>query len=121
MRRTYLPLLLLLLCSAASAQVKQRTLKGYMGLEGGESFTYEMDFKDSAGHIKGYAYTWLQKGKEVKASIKGEINRKAHTVSFYEDEIIYNKGFASNVTICLVKATLRYQKDAEGGYKLSGT
>ena len=66
-------------------------------------------FRDSLGAVNGHSYTW-EKGekptKEVVASIVGRVDKKNKSLSFREDKITSNKGFESNVTICLVQAVL---------------
>ncbi len=103
----------------ASAQPKLKELKGYLGVGGGESFDYKLVFTDSLGYIKGHSYTWLYQNAEVKAAISGYIDRGAKTITFREDSIIYNRGFQSNATICLINSTLSYRQE-EGGNVFKG-
>jgi hypothetical protein len=112
MKDNYVGLLLMLLFPLQSvAQSSEKILKGYLGVEGGESFVYKLVFTDSLGHIKGHSYTWLYEKSEVKATITGYIDRHKKTLSFKENNIVYNKGFQSNTTICLINAVLRYKED----------
>jgi hypothetical protein len=104
-------LLILLLPLVAAAQSNEKTLKGYLGVEGGESFVYKLVFTDSGGYIRGHSYTWLYEKSEVKATITGFIDKKNKTLSFKENNILYNKGFQSNTTICLINAVLRSKVD----------
>ena len=90
------------------------TLQGYLGVEGGESFKFQLEFVDSAGTISGHSYTWLYENSEVKTAITGTIDRQRQTLSFRETSIIHNKGFKSNVTICLINATLRFEATDQG-------
>lgn len=106
-------------CFAAAAQVKNYTLKGYMGVQGGESFSYKLVFSDSAGNIKGYSLTYLTETKDAKAWITGRIDRKNKTLSFRETSIVYNNGFESNAIMCLVDAQLSYVPSNKG-YVLEG-
>jgi hypothetical protein len=94
-----------------AAQPKEKTLKGYLGVEGGESFVYQLIFTDSLGYIKGHSYTWLYEKSEVQAAITGYIDKKNKTFSFKENIILYNRGFQSNTTICLINALLRYKQE----------
>jgi hypothetical protein len=93
------------------AQQKGQTLQGYLGVEGGESYTYRLVFTDSSGYIKGFAYTWLYEQKQVKATITGRIDRANKVLSFKETSIVSNSGFESNTTICLIQAELKYKRD----------
>jgi len=96
-------------CKQVCYGQKETTLKGYLGVQGGEAYTYKLVFNDSAGFIKGYSYTYLYETKEVKAAITGFIDKTNRTLSFHETEIVYNHGFESNTTICLINATLKYK------------
>lgn len=96
------------------AQSPATVLKGYLGVQGGEVYTYKLVFQDSAGNISGHSYTYLHEGKEVKATIAGRINKLDKTLSFQEKEILYNNGFESGTTICLINATLRYKRGDDG-------
>jgi len=117
--RICVSLMLLAMPLMASAQPKLKELKGYLGVGGGESFDYKLVFTDSLGHIKGHSYTWLYQNAEVKAAISGYIDRGAKTIAFREDSIIYNRGFQSNATICLINSTLSYRQE-EGGNVFKG-
>ncbi len=88
-------------------------LKGYLGVEGGESFNYVLEFKDSLGYISGYSYTYQQEKKDVKAAITGVLDRVNQTLSFQENQLIYNHGFESYATICLIKAILKFNKNGD--------
>lgn len=102
------------------SQEQVRTLKGFLGVEGGESFSYRLEFTESEGELEGYAYTWLHEGKEVKAKITGKLDRATRRLSFRETEILYNKGFESTAVICLIDAELTYQKDESGAGRFAG-
>ncbi len=104
---------------AAKAQVKTTTLKGYIAVAGGESFTYKLVFSDSLGAINGYSLTYAEEKKEVRSSITGTIDRKARTFSFRETSIVYNHGFESKAIMCLVDTKLKYAR-SNNSYVLSG-
>ena len=114
---------LLILCCiisfAAKAQIKPITLKGYIAVEGGESFTYKLVFTDSAGTIKGYSLIYQDEIKDVKSDVVGNIDRKAKTLSIKETSIVYNHGFESNAIMCLVSAQLKYAY-SNNAYTLAG-
>lgn len=93
------------------AQSKTIQLIGYLGIEGGESFSYKIDAIDSLGYLKGYASAWLIEGKEVKAAINGFVDKKNKILTFQETEIVANKGFESRKTICLIQASLSLNKE----------
>ena len=102
------------------AQQKSYNLKGYIAIEGGESFTYKLIFKDSAGVINGYSLIYANDKQDVKTTISGHIDRALKSLQFSENEIEYNHGFQSNVTLCLVQAILKY-KCSNANCKLSGS
>jgi len=98
----------------------QYILKGYLGIEGGESFHYELHFADSLGYVKGYTYTFNQPKSDVKTSFTGFLDRKNKTLSFQEKEILYNHGFVSRATICLISSTLQFIKEENGQLSFTG-
>lgn len=108
----------LILITAVSAQVfaqkKQYSLKGFMGIQGGESFTYILDLHDSAGNMmSGYGYTYANEKNDVKAAIVATIDRSNNTINLREVSILYNNYFVSKATICLVDAKLVYNKNEQ--------
>lgn len=124
MRISVLPALLLCagFATGAGAQIKTLSfsLVGTLGVQGGESFTYEINATDSAGTIKGFALTYARPGMDTRARITGKLDRAARTLTFHETEIVYNKGFSSEATLCLISARLSYHKDESGNLVLSG-
>ncbi len=111
-----------LLCTTSVFAANEVTLKGYIGIEGGESFSYKIVFTDSAGFIHGYSLTYIQEAKDTRSAISGYLDRANHTISFKELNILYNHGFHSNNTMCLIDATLKYVPDnAHTGHVMKGT
>jgi len=99
--------LLFLTFSLANAQEYPYKLKGFIGIQGGESFTYVLELKDSTNDfVTGFAYTYADEGKDVKATVVGKINRVSKTLDFSETSIIYNRGFTSKAVICLLQSHL---------------
>ncbi len=106
---------LFIVCELVAAKAfSQYRLKGFLGVEGGESFHYVMEFTDSSGYINGYAYTYQTKKKDVKARIEGRLDKENKTLRFRETELLYNHGFESYATICLIQAELKFVKEEEG-------
>ena len=104
-------LLLFLLCCTlpAAAQQASYLLKGFMGVQGGESFTYKLELKDSTRNLlSGYASTYLNEKNDVKAYVVAEVDRSQKTLMVRELRIVYNNYFRSNAIICLVEALLTY-------------
>jgi hypothetical protein len=104
---------------AVFAQSNTYTLKGYIAIEGGESFTYKLIFTDSAGSIKGYSLIYTDEKKDVRTALHGSINRNTKQLLFNETTIEYNHGFESNATLCLIVAQLNYNC-SKGNCTLSG-
>jgi hypothetical protein len=100
---------LLLSCSLLHAQKNEYSLKGFMGVQGGESFTYKLELKDSVRNIlSGYAYTYLNEKNDVKTYVIAEADRDKKTLFIREATIIYNHYFESKALICLVESLLTY-------------
>lgn len=102
------------------AQKQSYTLKGFMGVQGGESFAYELKLTDSTGkYLQGTATTSHEdaSGKFVAAAVVAVLDRSAKTLCITEKTITANKGFKSRAIICLVESILQYDEAAQ---KLSG-
>lgn len=103
----FLPLLLS--CSLLHAQKNEYSLKGFMGVQGGESFTYKLELKDSVSNIlSGYAYTYLNEKNDVKTYVIAEADRDKKTLFIREVTIVHNHYFESKALICLVESLLTY-------------
>ncbi|MFT4062882.1 MAG: hypothetical protein QM642_11060 [Edaphocola sp.] len=106
--------LLLMLCvhfpDETFAQ-KEYRLTGFMGVQGGESFTYQLVLKDSTGnYLNGYALTYLNQKNDVKALVTAVIDKDKKTLRIKEEQIVYNNYFESRALICLVEAVLTYKE-----------
>ena len=120
MKNAFALVALVLLMSVVSARAQPHTFRGYMGVEGGTAYSYKLVFDDSSGYIRGYAYTYIEEGKEVKATISGRLDRQKKNLFFQETSIVYNHGFEASTTMCLVKATLSLKKSSDGSDIFSG-
>ena len=109
-----LTIVYLLFATAVSAQSRQTTLTGTILVETGEKFPYKIEFTESEGAIKGYAYTFSEP-TQTKAAIKGTVDRLAHTLRFKETEIISSHGVRTKAFMCLVNAHLEYAHTHLGG------
>jgi len=104
--RCYILMVLFLLSAAgAQAQSKEHILKGIVKIKDGETCKYVIGFTLSGNSLTGYSNTTNPEGIELKASIKGSINRKKHTLSFME----FNTVVDSPNEACLFDARLSYQ------------
>jgi hypothetical protein len=93
----------------ANAQKNEYTLTGYMGVQGGESFHYDMKLKDSVGNmLSGYANTYSKPENNVRAYVVAEVNRDTKTIHVRENTIVENNYFVSEYIICLVEADLKF-------------
>ncbi len=111
-------LLFLLGINIANAQ-ETYILNGMMGVQGGEIFNFKLELKDSVNNfMTGYAYTYYEQNKDVKAAVIATIDRKSKILHITEQYIIHNKGFTSKVLICLVVSELIYD---ESKINLAGT
>lgn len=117
--KQYILFLIIVFCSGlegisiATAQ-KSIKLEGIIGMEGGELFSYDLSATASGSNeYKGVVKTYALKDKEVLAEVILTVDPNNHTVELKETKILDNTGFKSNVTICLVRATLTY--DASKG------
>lgn len=95
-------------------------LKGYLGVQGGESFHYELHFTDSNNVVNGFSYTYAEPNKKVKTAFTGIIDKVAQTLAFQETAIVYNRGFESKATICLIQAVLKFVNQENGQRVFAG-
>jgi len=92
-----------------NAQKNEYTLKGYMGVQGGESFHYDLHLSDSVGNIlSGYSSTYSIPDNDVKTYVVAELDRNSKTLHIKEGTIVHNNYFQSKVIICLVDCNLKY-------------
>ena len=83
-------------------------LTGYMGVQGGESFSYRLELKDSTGdYLSGYSYLFKTKGNEVKTAVVVKRDKFKKSLFLKETDIIYNNNFKSKAVICLVESNLQ--------------
>ncbi len=94
--------------STAFAQQGDYLLEGNLVVKSGETFKYQLSFREKRGHLKGHSLTWLEGGKPSKANISGTIDKKRNTIYFTEEatgELVDTK----ETTICYISGTLAYQ------------
>ncbi len=123
MNKIIFSLLLLTFLVSNSIQVianqEEFNLKGYMGVQGGESFNYNLQLRDSSDHyLVGYGFTYNDPNKDVKTSVTAIINRAEKTLYIQEKNIIHNRGFKSKAVICLVESRLSLDEKSNN---LTGT
>jgi hypothetical protein len=95
-------------------------LKGFVGIQGGESFIYELHLSDSLGDfLRGKATTSMEDAPNnyVQANVVAKLDKDKRTLYILEKEITANSGFRSRAIICLVESNLVFE-ESEG--KLSG-
>lgn len=95
-------------------------LHGKLVMATGESFPYHLSFRDSAGVVHGYSYTYDQPN-EAKSTIRGELNPTLKTLEFKETGIVSSHDVHTQAFMCLLHAALRYERDPiTGGMALKG-
>ena len=102
------------------AQSKTTTLNGTLTVTTGESFPYKLELRDSGNYVVGYSYTYAPP-QETKAIIKGKLDRRMHTLSFKEYEIVYSHGYRTRAFMCLVNARLEAVQGGPKGKFLAGS
>lgn len=87
-------------------------LQGYMGVQGGELFNIKLElYQEGPNKWSGFSYTYDQIDKAVKAAIDVEIAADRKSMTIIENQLIYNHGFKSKATICLMLADLKVNED----------
>jgi hypothetical protein len=110
-------LLLLWPWSAAFAQTRPLTLTGSI-IVSDDTIPYKVVLTESNGEVKGYSLTYNDP-YETKTKIKGALERRNHTFSFKETEIVYIHGYHSGPSLCLIDASLE-EVHGSRGYILRG-
>lgn len=86
-------------------------LNGYMGVQGGESFSYRLELTDSSENfLSGYSYIYKNKDKDVKTAVVVQRNSNDKSLHLQETTIIYNRGFESKAVICLVESEMKFDE-----------
>lgn len=86
-------------------------LQGYMGVQGGESFSYRLELTDSSeNYLSGYSYLYKNKDNDVKTAVVVQRNRNDKSLHLQETSIIYNRGFESKAVICLVESEMKFDE-----------
>lgn len=106
---SFLSVCLFILAPHVMAQKNEYLLKGYMGVQGGESFHYDLRLKDSVRNIlSGYSSTYQNPENDVRTYVVAQLDRDGKTIHIKENTIIQNNNFKSRATICLVEVQLKY-------------
>lgn len=101
-------------------QSRPVVLRGTLGVEGGELFTFKLVITEGdSGRLTGVAYTWLNEAADAKTAVTGTIDRQRKKLSFREINIIHNNNFQSRAILCLLDAHLNY-KFGNNGFTLEG-
>jgi hypothetical protein len=79
-----------------------------------------LELRDSGNYVVGYSYTYAPP-QETKAVIKGKLDRRMHTLSFKEYEIVYSHGYRTRAFMCLVNARLEAVQGGPKGKFLAGS
>ena len=100
------------------AQPTNFSLKGIAAVKDGDAYPYQLSLHLSGSSLTGYSVTKQPDGTELKAKIKGRINKRTQLLSFTETESIGEIPQEFNVT-CLFEARLFY-KLTDGKFYVTG-
>ncbi len=110
--------ILLLSCLFCSfllhAQANKFTLTGTLTMETGEQFPYKITGTDSAGTLKGFAFTY-EAPNETKVAIRGKIDKQRQKITFRETEIIFSHDVHTTAFMCLLHASLENKNNILSG------
>ncbi len=108
MRIVFSILFVFCFCATAShAQPKPVTLNGTLTMNTGETFPYKIVLTESNGAVSGYSLTYKEPD-DTKTRIQGVLDRRNHTLSFKETEIVYSHDVHTKAYMCLIDAKLSY-------------
>jgi len=96
------------------AQVNTDTLSGVIVVSK-DTIPYRLVIKETNGDLKGYSLTYNDP-YETKAKITGVLDRRSHTLTFKETEIVYIHGYHSGPSLCLVDASLQLVHGSTGNF-----
>src|ERR1044071_249085 len=100
-------LLVAMTCFTTASAQQEYTLVGALTLGGGISYTYKLQFSDSAGVIKGYSWTDIGGANQTKSPITGTVNSNRKEIVFKEVSIINTKSTVDRDSFCFVHARLK--------------
>jgi hypothetical protein len=102
----YIAFLFLLLYDV-SLSAQEYVLIGALSLKDGGSYSYKLQFNDSAGSIKGYSVTDIGGRHQTKSAITGTINSNKKELVFRESGITDTKSSVARDSFCFVHARLK--------------
>ena len=115
MLRTLILLFVTLPCYIQAQPVAYK-LTGYADLKGGPNCRYDVVFTAKGANINGYTITTQPDGRELKALIKGTLDKKNQALAFRESKM----PLAPEEGDCLFDVLLSYQlRDSQ--YIFSGS
>jgi len=106
----------LLFAAKGYGQLALNSLIGYAHINGGVTCNYKVMFFADGNHIQGYSVTTMEDGTDLKATIKGTINKQKHTMAFVESDMQVNNLNSA----CLFDVKLNYHI-RDGIYYFSGS
>ena len=109
-------LICLLLPVISMGQQKKYQLAGYVYIRNGDTCRFELSFIVTDNKVMGTSVTKTPGGRELKAIIKGTLDRKQQTLSFTESKI----SKVSFTQACMFDVSLTY-KLRSGHYYFNGT
>lgn len=103
----YITLLLCMFYGHLNVLAQEYVLVGSLTVNGAGSYTYKLQFKDSAGVIKGYSITDIGGVNQTKSAITGTINESKKELVFKEVNISNTKSSVARDSFCFVHARLK--------------
>ncbi|WP_276133439.1 hypothetical protein [Polluticoccus soli] len=103
----YITFLLLLWCDFGQLTAQEYILVGSLTVDGAGSYTYKLQFKDSAGTIKGFSITDIGGKNQTRSAVTGSINESKKELVFREVNISNTKSTAARDSFCFVHARLK--------------
>ncbi|MEI8278162.1 MAG: hypothetical protein WCG87_00280 [Bacteroidota bacterium] len=89
------------------AQTQNLIFIGVAKVKGSVSYSYKLQFTDSANKIYGYSVTDVMGPNETKTEVLGTIDNDKQKLSFRERKIIYTKSKESKDNFCYLHADLK--------------
>ena len=99
--------------TASVAQTRPVTLNGTLTMTTGETFPYKIVFTESNSVVNGYSLTY-KAPDDTKTRIQGTLDRRNHTLTFKETDILYSHSIHTKAYMCLVDAKLNYTQGVKG-------
>ena len=95
------------ICFNVAFAQKENIFLGTLLVDGGASYSYRLQFTDSAGAIKGYSITDVNGPNHTKTAIRGSISPSNKEIRFKETGLLMTKSKIGKDSFCYVSARLK--------------